>query len=108
MLGYVSLLVGLYKSQHRSAKGNLEVECLADLNEQVEVAEIFVAAGGRVTPHDVLAVYLRGDRDVLANRKSEHIFGMWERETVADVDNFSSELHTRNEGMSRTGPCSEK
>ena len=56
---------------------------LTHLHEEVEVAEVVVTAGRGVAPHDVLAIDLGRDGDVLANGQPEHIFGVGERETVA-------------------------
>lgn len=56
------------------------------------MAEVIVAAGGGVAPHDLLPVDLRRNRDMLSNGKSEHIFGVRKGESVAAVDGMSRKL----------------
>ena len=53
------------------------------LDEQVEVSKVIVAAGGRVAPHDVFAVNLGRDGDVLANGQTQDIFGVGQSEPIA-------------------------
>lgn len=44
------------------------------LDEEVKMSAVIVAASGSVAAHDLLAVDLCRDRDMLTNRKTEHIF----------------------------------
>ena len=53
------------------------------LHEQVKVAEVVIAAGRRVTAHDLLAIDLRRHGDVLTNRKTEDIVWVRQRKAVA-------------------------
>ena len=55
----------------------------AHLYEKVKATEVVVAAGRRVAPHDLLAVNLNRDGDMLANGKPEHVLGVGKREPVA-------------------------
>ena len=47
------------------------------------MAEVVVAAGRRVAAHDVLAIDLCRDGDVLANGEPEHIVRARQRKAVA-------------------------
>ena len=53
------------------------------LDDEIEVAEVVVAAGGGVAAHDVLAVDLSRDGDVLADGQAEDVFGVGQLEAVA-------------------------
>ena len=53
------------------------------LDDEIEVAEVVVAAGRRVAAHYVLAIDLRRDGDVLANGQPEHVVRAGQREAVA-------------------------
>ena len=56
---------------------------LAYLDEQVEVPKVVVAARRSVATHDVLAIDLSRNGDVLTNRETEDILRVGKRETVA-------------------------
>lgn len=56
-----------------------------DLDNEVEVSSIVIAAGGSVAPCDELAVNLCCDGDVLADRDAEDVVGSWKPETISET-----------------------
>lgn len=64
-------------------KVSRDVALLVGLDEQLEVTSVIVGGDRRIGAHDVLAVYLSLNRDVLSNRKAKEVVGVGKRELVA-------------------------
>lgn len=55
------------------------------LDEKVEMAAVIVAAGGRVTTHDILAIDFSRDGYVLADGETKDVIGVGESKPVANT-----------------------
>jgi len=60
-----------------------DVTLLVGLDKQLEVASVIIGGDRRIRAHDVLAVYLGLNRDVLSYRKAEDVVGIRKREFIA-------------------------
>ena len=72
------------------------------LDDKIKVAQVVIAARGRVAAEDFLAIYVPGDLYVLANGQAEWVFRMGEREAVAVGWNACDLGWTSSRGERRT------
>ena len=72
MLPFSYAYIHIVNTMHYCMKMEIDAESCAHLHEEIEVATVIVRADGGVAPHDIFAVYLGGDRDVLANGEAEN------------------------------------
>ena len=74
----------LTESEER--KVTRDVALLVGLNKQLEVASVIIGGDGRIGAHNVLAIYLSLDGNVLSYRKAEDVVGIGKRKFIATWD----------------------